>query len=351
MKTDLFDYELPESLIAYYPPEKRDGGRLLVAMPGPQTVRHSAISELPRLLPAGSLIVANDSKVIPARLSARRPTGGAVEVLLVRQEQDSDDFCVWNTLCKANKPIRVGDGLHFGDIAMGTVTGAGEMGHRTIRLNISGDAFRAYVAQNGAIPLPPYIRRDVTDSDRERYQTVFARYEGSVAAPTAGLHLTDSLLAQIRQAGCDVDFVTLHVGPGTFRPITAQRTDEHLMDTEHYAISESTAQKINQAKADGRPVIAVGTTTVRTLEGNAAANGGRIVHGESATNIFISPPYRFNIVDGLLTNFHLPKSTLLCLVSALGGREFILDAYREAVSQEYRFYSYGDAMLILPERP
>ena len=350
MKTDLFDYQLPESLIAYYPPKKRDGGRLLVANPSTAALRHETVAALPELLPEGSLVIANDSRVIPARLEARRPTGGAVEVLLVRLEQGGEDFCLWNTLCKANKTVRINDTLLFGESVTGTVVGSGDMGHKTIRMNVSTEAFREYIAQSGAIPLPPYIKRDVDDTDRERYQTVFARDEGSVAAPTAGLHLTDSIINRIRARGCQMDFVTLHVGPGTFRPITAVSTDAHKMDLEHYAISQKTADKINMAKKEGRPIIAVGTTTVRTLEGNAAINNGRIVAGESATDIFISPPYQFQIVDGLMTNFHLPKSTLLCLVSALAGRKFILDAYREAVNQKYRFYSYGDAMLILPER-
>jgi S-adenosylmethionine:tRNA ribosyltransferase-isomerase len=351
MKTDLFDYELPESLIAYYPPEKRDGGKLLVASTSTRQLQHKSICDLPNLLPENCLLIANDSKVIPARLFARRPTGGAVEVLLVRLEESGDTCCAWSALCKANKAIRVGDTIHFGDLAIGTVTHAGEMGHRTLRIDVAADAFREYVLQHGVIPLPPYIRRAASESDRERYQTVFARYEGSVAAPTAGLHLTDELMQQIRDRRCELAFVTLHVGPGTFRPITASSTDGHRMDVEHYTISDETAEKINEAKRAGRPVIAVGTTTVRTLEGNAAAHDGRVVPGNSATDIFISPPYDFRIVNGLLTNFHLPKSTLLCLVSALSERTFILDAYNAAVKNEYRFYSYGDAMLILPEQP
>ncbi len=351
MKTDLFDYELPESLIAYYPPEKRDGGKLLVASTSTRQLQHKNICDLPNLLPENCLLIANDSKVIPARLFARRPSSGAVEVLLVRLEESGDTWCAWSTLCKANKPIRVGDTICFGDLAVATVTHAGEMGHRTLRIDMAADAFREYVLQHGVIPLPPYIRRAASESDRERYQTVFARYEGSVAAPTAGLHLSDELIQQIRRRGCELAFVTLHVGPGTFRPITAGSTDDHRMDMEHYTITDETAEKINSARQAGRPIIAVGTTTVRTLEGNAAVNDGHVVSGNGTTDIFISPPYDFRIVNGLLTNFHLPKSTLLCLVSALSERTFILDAYNEAVKNEYRFYSYGDAMLILPEQP
>ncbi|MBN2528006.1 MAG: tRNA preQ1(34) S-adenosylmethionine ribosyltransferase-isomerase QueA [Deltaproteobacteria bacterium] len=349
MKTDLFDYVLPESLIACYPPPQRDGGKLLVARAHTKTLEHTQITSLPELLPPNALVIANDSKVIPARLHARRPTGGKVEVLLVRLEETGDGYCVWNTLCKASKSIRVGDTLHFGNTATAEVTASGEMGQKILRLNQDAHDFRQYVADHGAIPLPPYIRREVTENDRDRYQTVFARFEGSVAAPTAGLHLTNDLMEKIRHKGCELDFITLHVGPGTFRPITADSTAQHQMDVEHYTISQKTARKISDAKRDGRPVIAVGTTTVRTLEGNAAKNGGNVVAGDGATDIFISPPYPFQIVDGLLTNFHLPKSTLLCLVSALAGREFILNAYKEAVARHYRFYSYGDAMLILPE--
>ncbi|MBN2343918.1 MAG: tRNA preQ1(34) S-adenosylmethionine ribosyltransferase-isomerase QueA [Deltaproteobacteria bacterium] len=349
MKTDLFDYTLPPHLIATYPPLNRDGGRLLVTLPQQQKIQHHKITDLPSLLPTNCLVVANNSKVIPARLQARRPTGGAVEVLLVRLESEDDTSCTWNTLCKANKPLRIGDTLLFDNTSTATIIQSGEMGHRTLRLNVRSEAFRNYVDQQGAIPLPPYLKRDAEESDRERYQTVFAEYEGSVAAPTAGLHLTEALISEIRSNGCAVEYVTLHVGPGTFRPITAERTDEHKMDVEHYHISNAVADKINDAKNDGRPVIAIGTTTVRTLEGCAARHNGRVVAGDGATDIFISPPYPFNVVSGLLTNFHLPKSTLLCLVSAMGGREFILKAYDEAVQNEYRFYSYGDAMLVLPE--
>lgn len=351
MKTDLFDYTLPQSLVAFHPPTNRDGGKLLVAFWKKQTLKHETIAKLPKLLPQNALVIANDSKVIPARLAAKRPSGGAVEVLLVRLERIGDDECTWSTLCKANKPLRLGDTLHLEDKAIATVTRIGEMGHRELQINLPSNEFRQYVNLYGKIPLPPYIRRNTESADHERYQTVFAKHEGSVAAPTAGLHLTDNLIQEIKDTGTQVEFVTLHVGPGTFRPINVETTQAHQMDIEHYNISERTAQKINDAQKTGRPIIAVGTTVVRTLEGCAKQHGGKIVPGAGATDIFIYPPYSFKIINGLLTNFHLPKSTLLCLVSALGGREFVMDAYDTAVKNNYRFYSYGDAMLLLGEHP
>ncbi len=352
MKTSLFDYHLPENLIASHPPKERDGGKLLVINPVSKTIVHEQVHNLHNLLPPNSLIIANNSKVIPARLNGKKTTGGAVEVLLVRQESAQEDFnkCRWRALCKANKSIKTGDKILL-DSVEATVISSGERGEKLLEINVSADEFRTVFTSFGNVPLPPYIKRKATTEDIERYQTVYASPEGSVAAPTAGLHITNEMLKNIKEAGHETAFVTLHVGPGTFRPITADNLDEHLMDKEYFEISQQTVTAVEQAKQDKRPIVAIGTTAVRALEGCAGQNDGKLKAGTGSTRIFISPPYDFKIVDALLTNFHLPKSTLLCLVSALGGREFVLDSYKHAVKEQYRFYSYGDAMLVLPNTP
>jgi len=346
VKTELFDYHLPPELIALRPPERRDGGRLLVLDPSAGVVGHATIVDLPRLLPRGALLVANDSRVIPARLRGRRPTGGKVELLLVRRLDDGEGCCRWSALARANKPLRPGDAVDLDGIEA-RIERRGERGEVVVSLGGDESAVACLIDRAGEVPLPPYIRRPVEPDDRLRYQTIYARHEGSVAAPTAGLHFTSELLAEVERAGCEIAFVTLHVGPGTFRPIEGEELDDHEMDAERYSVSERTAAALNRAKAQGRPVVAVGTTVVRCLEGGRIARG-EIAAGEGATGLFIRPGFEFRVIDGLLTNFHLPRSTLLCLVSALAGRERILEAYREAVRERYRFYSYGDAMLILP---
>ncbi|MBN2803525.1 MAG: tRNA preQ1(34) S-adenosylmethionine ribosyltransferase-isomerase QueA [Deltaproteobacteria bacterium] len=349
MDTSQFDYYLPPDLIAFHPPKKRDGGKLLVADCANGSISHENINKLYKFLPPNTLLIANNSKVIPARLNGTKPTGGTVEVLLVREEKKSETSCRWTALCKANKSIKTGDIILIED-AVAIVAETGHRGEKLLSINCSSDHFRKIFTTAGKIPLPPYIKREATQDDIDRYQTIYASPEGSVAAPTAGLHLTEELLKKIREQGHEISFVTLHVGPGTFRPITADKLDEHVMDREFFEISNETVLMIEKAKRENRPVIAVGTTSVRALEGSCLQNDGNLKPGNGSTEIFIKPPYSFNVIDGLLTNFHLPKSTLLCLVSALAGREFILDSYKEAVENKYRFYSYGDAMLILPNK-
>jgi S-adenosylmethionine:tRNA ribosyltransferase-isomerase len=350
LRTELFDYELPESLIASHPPKYRDGGRLLVIDPRNDDNAHRAIRDLPEVLPKDALLVANNTRVIPARLFGARPTGGKVEVLLVRPADSADPArCRFEALVQANRPLREGDrvDLHGVDV---TVVSKGHRGEALIEAAVSTERFHEHVRAHGQVPLPPYIRRQPVPEDGERYQTVYAEQDGSVAAPTAGLHFTPGLMADIAARGVEVCFVTLHVGPGTFRPITADDVSDHEMDREEYFLSETTVSAIERAKAEGRPVVAVGTTTVRALEG-AYAEQGALCPGHGFTRLFITPGFKFNVIDGLLTNFHLPRSTLLLLVSALVSRERILSAYREAVAMGYRFYSYGDAMLILPRTP
>jgi S-adenosylmethionine:tRNA ribosyltransferase-isomerase len=346
VRTALFDYALPEELIAAHPPARRDGGRLLVLDPSSAAVGHGDVRDLPSRLPPRCLLVANDTRVIPARLRGRRPTGGAVEVLLVREVDGDFAACAWVALLRANKPLRPGAIIDLGGVAA-RVRERGPRGEALLEIPIGAADFRRHVAANGEVPLPPYIRRAPVDADRERYQTVFARDDGSIAAPTAGLHFSEELIARLEERGHELCFLTLHVGPGTFRPIETDDLSAHAMDAERYRIPEETAAAIRDAKAAGRPIVAVGTTTVRALEG-AALSHGALVASEGLTDLFIAPPFDFRVVDGLFTNFHLPRSTLLCLVAALAGRERVLAAYAEAVARRYRFYSYGDAMLILP---
>ncbi len=306
------------------------------------------ISDLPALLPDGALLVANDSRVIPARLRARRPSGGAVEVLLVRELEAGANSCRWRAMARANRSLRSGDRIDLAG-AESEVVGRSEDGYLTLEIGEGAAVFRRRVERRGEVPLPPYIRRAPERDDRQRYQTVFAREDGSVAAPTAGLHLSSELLEEISRGGHEVVFVTLHVGPGTFRPIATDEIEDHRMDAEAYSVGAREAAAIRRARDEGRAVIAVGTTVVRALEGLALENG-RLEAGRGFTELFIAPPFDFCVVDGLLTNFHLPRSTLLCLVAALAGRERLLEAYHRAVRERFRFYSYGDAMLVLPRK-
>ncbi|MDJ0763971.1 MAG: tRNA preQ1(34) S-adenosylmethionine ribosyltransferase-isomerase QueA [Myxococcota bacterium] len=347
VKLDLFDYSLPDELIAAHPPDKRDGGRLLVLNPQSGQVEHRHIADLAQCLLPGSLLVANNTRVIRARLRGRRPTGGAVEVLLVRELVTGDDHCRWIVLTRANKPMREGDQIHLEDIT-GVVREKRDQGEAVIECDVASKTLLGYAAAHGEIPLPPYIRRDPVPSDAARYQTIFAAQDGSVAAPTAGLHFTPELIARLKARDIEIAFVTLHVGPGTFRPIAVDDTDDHEMDAEAFDIGQETVAAICKAKTEGRRVIAIGTTVTRALEGAYAENSA-LQTGAGTTDLFIAPGFEFKVIDGLLTNFHLPRSTLLCLVAALAGRERILAAYQEAVTHRYRFYSYGDAMLILPE--
>ncbi|HBI57031.1 MAG TPA: tRNA preQ1(34) S-adenosylmethionine ribosyltransferase-isomerase QueA [Firmicutes bacterium] len=339
MKVSEFDYTLPPELIAQHPCQRRDHSRLLVLDKKNGAISHRHFYDLPSLLGSNDLLVLNDTKVLPARLFARKPTGGQLEVLLINPVDDR----TWSCLVKPAKRATAATQLQFAGGLRGEVVGLGDEGLRTIRFSIGGQEFQDKLAQIGEMPLPPYIHEKPADPGR--YQTVYAAAPGAVAAPTAGLHFTPELFRQLEEKGVETAFLTLHVGIGTFRPVSAENVEEHHMHREYYAISPETARIINEAKARGNRIVAVGTTSVRVLE--TAAWEGVITPGSGWTDIFIYPGYRFSMVDALITNFHLPHSTLLMLVSALAGRERILAAYQEAVAREYRFFSFGDAMLIL----
>lgn len=339
MRLSEFDFPFDESLIADYPVSPRDHARLLVVpRKGEPAFQHAWMKDLPNLLRSDDVVVLNDTKVIPARLhGTKRSTGGKIEALLVRPLEEKS----WEVLLKGH--VDVGQVLQFHDEATAEVLERTQ--ERTVlRIDTRGSV-TDLLDRIGEVPLPPYIKRPATEQDKETYQTVFARSEGAVAAPTAGLHFTEQLLVDLKQKGIQLATVTLHVGPGTFRPVTVDRIEDHHMATEWFDISEETAQRLNAAKAEGRRVVAVGTTSVRTLE-SAVDQAGHIQAGASETRLFITPGFRFTMVDALLTNFHLPRTTLLMLVSAFTGHEQLRAAYAEAITARYRFYSYGDAMLI-----
>jgi S-adenosylmethionine:tRNA ribosyltransferase-isomerase len=343
-----FDFNLPPDLIAQHPPVKRTDSRLMILERGSGSITHSRINELPALLSPGDLVVVNDTRVFPARLIGRRlPGGGAVECLLLRRHDDG----TWDALVHPGQRLRPGSRMVFdrGGVHLeAEIVGRASYGRRTIRFSASDEAtFDRAVDALGEVPLPPYIKRRVDDTDRERYQTVYARVRGSVAAPTAGLHLTPELFERMVARGIDRVALTLHVSYGTFSPVRTEHVEEHRVEPEPWSISAAAAVALNDALRDGRRIVAVGTTTTRTLEAVAAAHGGRIASGAGEADLFIYPGFRFQVVRGLLTNFHLPRSSLLMLVAAFAGREHVLNAYREAIEQRYRFYSYGDAMLIL----
>lgn len=342
--TDL-DYDLPERLVAQRPTARREQARLLVVDADTGELAHRGVAELPTLV-CPALVVVNDTRVRPARLLGVKPTGGRVELLLV--EPLGDDR--WLALGRASKPIREGARLAFGEGAL-TAEVLERRGEGQLVVKLESDApIEEAIEAVGRVPLPPYIRRDPDEADRDRYQTVFAREPGAVAAPTAGLHFSEASLEALHAAGHQRVAVTLHVGPGTFRPVKADRLDEHAMHTERYRIAPEVAEAIANAKAEGRPVLAVGTTVVRTLEAAALPDGSGVAAGEGATDLFIHPPRRLRVVDALLTNFHLPRSTLIALVMSAAGVELTRRAYAEAVRAEYRFFSYGDAMLVRDER-
>jgi S-adenosylmethionine:tRNA ribosyltransferase-isomerase len=373
MRTSDFDYVLPEELIAQHPLPERDASRLLVlARAGAAAPAHHRFVDLPGLLPRGTLLVLNDTRVIPARLHGHKPTGGRVELLLLEPESPAAPDR-WRCLYSAAKPLKVGTRVvldrdptasalvlaRHGDRAAPAARGLeprlgrgstrpSDGGRVTCGFEVHG-GLAASLERLGEVPLPPYVRRPGGEEpeDRGRYQTVFARADGAVAAPTAGLHFTDGTLAALADAGVETARVTLHVGPGTFVPVKVDDPAQHRMHSEPYEVSAAAAAAVNAARASGRPVVAVGTTVVRTLESAAAADG-TVRAGAGRTELFVTPGFRFRAVDGLLTNFHLPRSTLLMLVAALCGRERLLDAYRVATAERYRFYSYGDAMLVLP---
>jgi len=354
MHTDDFDFPLPQELIAQAPLDRRDASRLLHLRRPSGGVAHRTFAELPALLRRGDLLVLNDARVIPARLLGRKAgTGGKVELLLVRPASDvaTSEALVaraegtsWLCLGQASKGFKPGAKLEFDEGLTAEIEGSLGGGEYRVRFTSPLATLEAAIARAGRLPLPPYIGRPPTAADAERYQTVYARSLGSVAAPTAGLHFTAELFAKLEAAGVERTTVTLDVGPGTFLPVREGELSAHRMHAERYAVSAEAARRIGEAKQARRRVVAVGTTVVRTLE--ARATEGGVAAGEASTEIFIVPGHRFRVIDALLTNFHLPKSTLLMLVSAFLGREATLAAYREAVDQKYRFFSYGDAMFI-----
>ena len=333
-----FDYDLPEQHIAQEPLEERGASRLLVLERSTGLTGHRSFADLPSLLRPGDLLVLNDTKVIPCRLPARKQGGGKAEIFLIREESLNR----WSALIRGasgkGKRLSVGSGIEA------EIAAEGPDGTRVVRFHGVPD-IRAALESLGRTPLPPYIRRPADERDRERYQTVYAAREGAVAAPTEGLHFTGGMLETLRRGGIEIASVTLHVGPGTFLPVRSENLREHRMHAEPYTVSEAAARSIGRARAEGRRVIAVGTTSVRALESAADADGN-VRAGAGETTLFILPGHPFKVVVGMITNFHLPGSTLLMLVAAFAGRERVLAAYREAVERGYRFYSYGDAMLI-----
>jgi S-adenosylmethionine:tRNA ribosyltransferase-isomerase len=342
MKIDLFDFELPEELIAQTPLPNRDASRLMVLDKKTGEIRHETFRNILSYLREGDCLVLNDTRVMPARLYGEKEnTGANIEVLLLKQLEGDR----WETLVKPAKRVKVGTEITFGDGRLkATCVDTLEHGGRILEFSYQG-IFYEVLEQLGEMPLPPYIKEKLDDP--ERYQTVYAREAGSAAAPTAGLHFTEQLLDDIRAKGVHIAFITLHVGLGTFRPVNVENIEEHDMHAEFYQMTEKTARLLNEVRQQGGRIIAVGTTSTRTLETIASKHNGAFAAESGWTDIFIYPGYEFKAIDGLVTNFHLPKSTLIMLVSALAGRENILRAYNAAVKERYRFFSFGDAMLII----
>ena len=341
MKLSDFNYNLPEELIAQDPLEKRDNSRLMVLHRETGELEHKHFYDVIDYLNPGDCLVVNNTKVIPARLmGVKEETGASIEVLLLKRKEEK----VWETLVKPGKKARVGARISFGDgLLVGEVIDVVEEGNRLIRFEYDG-IFEEILDRLGQMPLPPYITHQL--QDKNRYQTVYAKYDGSAAAPTAGLHFTEELLQKIQDKGVRIAKVTLHVGLGTFRPVKEENVLDHHMHSEFYIVDEEAAKIINETKANGGRVISVGTTSTRTLE-TVAEPDGHIPVKSGWTDIFIYPGYSFKVIDGLITNFHLPESTLVMLVSALAGREHVMAAYEKAVQERYRFFSFGDAMLII----
>ncbi|MFF2459586.1 MULTISPECIES: tRNA preQ1(34) S-adenosylmethionine ribosyltransferase-isomerase QueA [Peribacillus] len=341
MKLDMFDFHLPEELIAQVPLEDREASRLMVLDKETGKLQHDVFSHITEYIKPGDCLVLNDTKVLPARLyGSKEGTGAKIEVLLLKQEHDD----VWETLVKPAKRIKEGSTIVFGDGKLSAVcTGVLEHGGRILEFKYDG-IFYEILEKLGEMPLPPYIKEQLDDQDR--YQTVYARERGSAAAPTAGLHFTEDLLEKLKGMGVHIAFITLHVGLGTFRPVSVDDIDSHEMHSEFYQMTEGTARLLNDVKAKGGKIITVGTTSTRTLETIASRNDGVFKEENGWTSIFIYPGYEFKGIDAMITNFHLPKSTLIMLISALAGREQVLHAYETAVEEKYRFFSFGDAMLI-----
>lgn len=344
MNINEFDYHLPEELIAQQPADKRDFSRLLVVHRDTGKVEHKHFYDIIDYLNEGDCLVMNNSKVLPARLFGAKETGAKVEFLLIKRLHDD----VWETMVRPGKKLKPGDTVIFSEDFKAEIIDYGEDGTRIVEFKYNG-IFMERLEELGKMPLPPYIARESVLSDKDRYQTVYCKEEGSVAAPTAGLHFTEELMNKAREKGVKIAYVTLHVGIGTFRPVKCENIEDHQMHFEEYEITEENARIINETRASGGKIISVGTTSTRTLESGAVLKDGKYVMEakEGSTGIFIYPGYEFKIIDSLITNFHLPKSTLLMLISALYNREDILRVYKIAVEEEYRFFSYGDAMLII----
>jgi len=337
-----FSFHLPQELIARHPPEKRDGSRLMLLDRSSASVSEDVFCNLLRYLRPGDLLVLNDTRVIPARLFGRKQSGGRVELLLLQRLSGCDEC--WECMVKPAKRLSKGEEILLESGMAATALFRSDSGNWQVRF-LGNEPFSHWLEREGHVPLPPYLQRNDLLEDRERYQTVVARESGAVAAPTAGLHFTHELLNRLALRGAETAFVTLHVGLGTFQPVRVERVEEHQIHTERYVIPPETAEAVARTKAAGGRVIAVGTTSARTLE-YSAQNDGKVASGSGDADIFIYPGYDFKAVDALITNFHLSESTLLMLVSAFAGQEFVLEAYREAVARKFRFYSYGDAMFI-----
>lgn len=340
MKLEEFDYNLPEELIAQVPIQKRDESRLMVVDREKRTIEDKVFKDIIDYLEPGDCLVRNNTKVIPARLYGKKDTGANVEFVLLKQIEGD----IWESIVRPGNKLKPGSRVIFGDgLLKAEILDVLEDGTRKVKFEYNG-IFNEILDKIGLMPLPPYIHESLKENDR--YQTVYAKYEGSAAAPTAGLHFTPELLKKIEEKGIKIANVTLHVGIGTFRPVKEENIEEHKMHTEHFYIKQEDVDKINETKKNGKKVIAVGTTSCRVLETIADENTGFVKQIEADTGIYIYPGYKFKCIDGLITNFHLPKSTLLMLVSALADREFILEAYNKAVEEKYRFFSFGDAMFI-----
>jgi S-adenosylmethionine:tRNA ribosyltransferase-isomerase len=347
-----YDYNLPEELIAQMPADKRDNSRMMVLNRKDRTISHKHFYDIVDLIEPNTLLVMNNTKVLPARLIGHKDTGAKIEVFLLKQNSKmQDEHENWEVLIKPSKRVKPDTIIKISDeLSVRAIKRLEENGEWLVELIFNGNNVLDVLHRNGNIPLPPYIERKIPNEDLkkldfERYQTVYAKDEGSVAAPTAGLHFTKEILKKLENKGVELAYVTLNVGLGTFRPVQCENVENHKMHSETFEISEKAAEQINRAKAEGKKIVAVGTTTVRTLE-TAYKKFGCIKACHDHSELFIYPPYEFKVIDNLITNFHLPKSTLLMLVSALAGKDFIFDAYKEAIENKYRFFSYGDCMYI-----
>lgn len=347
-----YDYNLPEELIAQMPADKRDNSRMMVLNRKDRTISHKHFYDIVDLIEPNTLLVMNNTKVLPARLIGHKDTGAKIEVFLLKQNSKmQDEHENWEVLIKPSKRVKPDTIIKISDeLSVRAIKRLEENGEWLVELIFNGNNVLDVLHRNGNIPLPPYIERKIPNEDLkkldfERYQTVYAKDEGSVAAPTAGLHFTKEILKKLENKGVELAYVTLNVGLGTFRPVQCENVENHKMHSETFEISEKAAEQINRAKAEGKKIVAVGTTTVRTLE-TAYKKFGRIKACHDHSELFIYPPYEFKVIDNLITNFHLPKSTLLMLVSALAGKDFIFEAYKEAIENKYRFFSYGDCMYI-----